>query len=87
MSSFTSSLPTEAPLRHGLSHRERECLVWSARGKTYAETALILGLSFGSIKSYLDTARYKLNAVTLPQATALAVAYGIITTADLAGRD
>ena len=61
--------------------------MWSARGKTYAETALILGLSFGSIKSYLDTARYKLNAVTLPQATALAVACGIITTADLAGRD
>jgi LuxR family transcriptional activator of conjugal transfer of Ti plasmids len=87
MSSFTFSPTTEAPPRHALSHRERECLLWSARSKTYAETALILGLSFGSIKTYVDTSRYKLNAVTLPQATALAVAYGIITTADLAGRD
>jgi LuxR family transcriptional regulator, quorum-sensing system regulator CinR len=66
-----------------LSPRERECLMWSARGKTYAEIALILGVSFATVKVYLDAARYKLNCATLQQATAAAVALGILTTEDL----
>ena len=40
---------------------------------------MILGLSFGSTKTYLDAARYKLNVVNLPHACALAVAAGVIT--------
>jgi DNA-binding CsgD family transcriptional regulator len=71
---------------NGLSGRERECLLWVARGKTYAETAAILDLAFGTIKSNLDHARYKLNCTTLPQATAMAVAQGIFTPDDLKGR-
>ena len=70
-----------------LSRRERECLLWSARGKTYAEISLITGLALGTVKSYLDMARYKLNCANLPQATAKAVAEGIFTQDDLAGRD
>jgi DNA-binding CsgD family transcriptional regulator len=69
-----------------LSRREHECLKWAARGKTYTETGLILKLSFGTVKTYLDTARYKLNCVSLPQATAVAVALGILTSDDLTGR-
>jgi DNA-binding CsgD family transcriptional regulator len=71
---------------HDLSPRERECLLWVARGKTYAEVALIIGMSFGSVKTYLDNVRYKLNCATLAQATAKAVAIGIFTRDDLAGR-
>jgi len=69
--------------RHPLSAREREILLWSCRGKTYAEIALITGLSNASIKTYLDQARYKLNVVNLIQACAVAVAEGIFSRNDI----
>ena len=69
--------------RHPLSAREREILLWSCRGKTYAEIALITGLSHASIKTYLDTARHKLNVVNLIQACAVAVAEGVFTRDDI----
>jgi LuxR family transcriptional regulator, activator of conjugal transfer of Ti plasmids len=69
-----------------LSRRERECLTWVARGKTYVEIGLILGLSFASVKTHLDKARYKLNSASLAQATAVAMALGILTADDLTGR-
>jgi DNA-binding CsgD family transcriptional regulator len=72
-------------LTNELSQRERECLLWSARGKTYAEIGLILGLSFGSVKTYLDRCRYKLSSASLAQATATAVVRGLITADDLRG--
>jgi LuxR family transcriptional activator of conjugal transfer of Ti plasmids len=74
-------------LAHALSQRERECLLWSARGKTYSEIALILGITFASVKTHLDKARYKLNSASLQQATAIAVARGMITGDDLSGRE
>ena len=69
-----------------LSQRELTCLKWAARGKTYNEIGMILGLSFGTVKNYLDRARYKLNCANLPMATARAVAVGILTQADLEER-
>jgi len=69
-----------------LSPRERECLLWAARGKTYTEIAIILGISFGTVKTNLDVCRFKLNCATLPQATATAVVRGILTDEDLGGR-
>ena len=69
--------------RHQLSPRQREILLWSCRGKTYVEIGLITGLSKGSIKTYLDQARYKLNVVNLPQACAVAVAEGIFAREDI----
>jgi DNA-binding CsgD family transcriptional regulator len=64
---------------HPLSPREREILLWSCRGKTFADTAAILGLSTASIRTHLDHARYKLNAVNITHAAAVAVAVGIFT--------
>ena len=61
-----------------LSHRELECLTWAAQGKTYSDIAAILGLSFASIKSYLDASRYKLHAGNVAHAVAIAVALGLI---------
>ena len=58
-------------------------MLWSARGKTYAEMGMILGRSFATVKNHLDVSRLKLNCATLPQATALAVALGIFTHDDL----
>ena len=66
-----------------LSTRELQVLTWAARGKTYAETAQILNLSPGTIKTYLDAGRYKLAAINLAQATAVAVATGLISCEDV----
>ena len=38
-----------------LSRREEQCLIWAARGKTYQEIAEILELTFGSVKTHLDS--------------------------------
>ena len=70
-----------------LSPRERECLLWIARGKTYSETSMITGIAYGTVKTNLDQARYKLNCCTMPQTTAAAVAHGILTPDDLTSRD
>jgi DNA-binding CsgD family transcriptional regulator len=67
------------PRNNQLSPREREILLWACRGKTYADISLIVGLANATIKSYLDTARHKLNVVNLTQACAVAVATGILT--------
>jgi DNA-binding CsgD family transcriptional regulator len=69
-----------------LSPRERECLLWAARGKTYNDIGAILGIAYGTVKTNLDIARYKLNCMTLAHATATAVARGIFTLADLESR-
>src|SRR5580698_2802906 len=62
---------------HALWRREMECLMWIGRGKTYHETAEILSLSFTSIKSYLDSARHKLDAVNLVHAIVVALHRGV----------
>jgi DNA-binding CsgD family transcriptional regulator len=61
-----------------LSERELQCLIWSARGKTYKDIAEILGVSYSTIKFYLDTARHKLNCINVTHAVAVAIATGII---------
>jgi DNA-binding CsgD family transcriptional regulator len=66
------------PASVNLSVREEQCLLWAARGKTYQETAEILGLAFGSVKTYLDAARHKLHCMNLTHAAAVAFATGVI---------
>lgn len=61
-----------------LSERELQCLTWSARGKTYSEIADIIGVSYSTVKFYLDTARHKLNCSNVTHAVATAIASGII---------
>ncbi len=73
--SIESGLPKN-PVQ--LSLREEQCLVWAARGKTYQEVADILGLSAGSVKTHLDTARHKLHCINLTHAVGVAVATGVI---------
>ncbi len=40
-----------------LSKRQRECVLWSARGKSQAEIAAILGISEETVNQHLRTAR------------------------------
>lgn len=71
LGSATSSAPQ-------LSPREHQCLIWTAEGKTYAEIALILELSEHTIRSYLKSARLKLDSVSMAQAVARAGTFGLI---------
>ena len=66
-----------------LSKREEQCLIWAARGKTFQDISDILNISFGSVKSYLDTARHKLNCANLTHAVGIAT--GVIPAKALQG--
>lgn len=61
-----------------LSRREIECLKWSAEGKTYADIATILGISTGTVKSYMEMARSKLNALNTTHTVTRAIRLKII---------
>lgn len=62
-----------------LTQRERECLLWTAEGKTTWETSQILGVSERTVVFHLQNASTKLNVVNRQQAVARAVSFGLIT--------
>lgn len=62
-----------------LSRRERECLYWAAKGKTFGEIAIILALSERTVKFYLDVARHKLGAMNITEAVAKGVSMNILS--------
>ncbi|MGX9181982.1 helix-turn-helix domain-containing protein [Mesorhizobium sp. BHbdii] len=66
MAGQADALPT-------LSPRERECLEWVSEGKTAWECAMILGLSEHTVRCYLESARYKLQATGNTHAVAKAI--------------
>ena len=61
-----------------LSPRETESLHWIAQGKTYKDISVITGMAYGTIKTRLDVARLKLNAINMPHAVAKAITLGLI---------
>lgn len=61
-----------------ISPRERECLLWSARGKTAWEISEILGISEETVVSYLKSVMSKLGVYNKHHAIALAVIKGLI---------
>lgn len=48
-----------------LSSRERECLYWISQGKTIEETAMILGIKYGTVVGYVRSLKGKMNCNTL----------------------
>lgn len=62
----------------GLSARERECLIWAARGKSSLDIGVILGLSPRTVDSYIEKVRAKLRVRTRIEAVAAAVRLGLI---------
>jgi LuxR family transcriptional regulator, quorum-sensing system regulator SinR len=61
-----------------LTRRERETLAWIAAGKSYWETAVILGISERTIRYFMANARQKLDVVNNAQAVAEAAWRGLI---------
>lgn len=66
-----------APPVH-LARQEIECLKWASAGKTVADIAVILSISHRTAKSYLETARHKLDALNTTHAVTRALQLGII---------
>ncbi|MCI5073410.1 autoinducer binding domain-containing protein [Oricola sp.] len=61
-----------------LSPREAECLRWFAEGMTMPDIALNVGVSYRSVRSYLDEATRKLGAANNRQAASTAIRLGLI---------
>lgn len=59
--------------RPHLSPREIDCLQWVVRGKSMWDIGEILSISRRTVVFHLENAKRKLNAVTLPQAVAIAL--------------
>lgn len=70
-------LMKDGPLER-LSHRELECLRWTAAGKSSDEIGIILDLSSHTIVGYLKTAMRKLDTVNRMQAVARAYRYRLL---------
>ncbi len=62
-----------------LNERERECLTWSARGKTSPEIAAILNLSKRTVNFHIENACRKLNVATRTEAVVKAASGRLIT--------
>jgi LuxR family quorum-sensing system transcriptional regulator CciR len=61
-----------------LTQRERECLLWTARGKSATTISVILGLSENTINFYVKNAMRKLGTTNRVVAVVLAVRAGLI---------
>jgi DNA-binding CsgD family transcriptional regulator len=61
-----------------LTRRERECLGWCAEGKSYWETAVILGIAERTVSFHMEAMRGKLNAGSNAHAVAIAVRAGLL---------
>lgn len=61
-----------------LSTRERECMVWTARGKTVDDIAAILDISADTVRVYMKRTIAKLEASNKTHAVARALALGLI---------
>ncbi len=66
------------PVEVSLTKRERDVLLWAARGKTVSETALILQLSPKTVTFYLTNAAAKLGAATKTQAVARSISLSLV---------
>ena len=62
-----------------LTAREKECLLWTAEGKTAWEVSQILNIAERTVVFHLKNAAEKLGVTNRPQAIARAIALGMIT--------
>jgi LuxR family quorum-sensing system transcriptional regulator CciR len=65
------------------SDRERDCLIWIARGKSDSEIAIILGISRETVHQYVKQARANYDAVSRSQLVAHALFSGTISFMDI----
>ncbi|MEU2603229.1 response regulator transcription factor [Streptomyces albus] len=69
--------------RYSVTRRQREALLWIARGHTAQQAAQHMDISRNTVNSLLAGLYRKLGANTGPHAVALAMARGLIAPADI----
>jgi len=69
---------TQLAPKRTLSPREMTCLLWATKGKTAPETAMLTGINARTVQHYLDKAREKFDAQSVPQLVAIAKDRGLI---------
>lgn len=70
--------PEPDVLNPALSLRERECLLWTAEGKTAEGVAAVLGLSVFTVNRHVSTAAHKLGCLNKHHAAVRALRAGLI---------
>lgn len=70
--------PVAAARHPALTRREHECLGWCADGKSYWETAVILGISERTVSFHMEAVRSKLQAASNAHAVAVALRAGLL---------
>ena len=66
--------------------RQRDCIVWAARGKTNWEIGRILGVESDTVRAHLDGARERLDAPNRTSLVVTALYAGIIDLSDVMER-
>jgi LuxR family quorum-sensing system transcriptional regulator CciR len=74
------------PLRPRLTDRQRECVLWVARGKTDWEIARILGISHATVVEYVKRARERYGSGKRTELAVHALFDGTISFADILKR-
>jgi len=68
------------PAPPNLTRREKECLLWAAKGQTSWETSQILGIAERTVIFHLQNAGTKLDTTSRQQTVARAISTGRIMT-------
>ena len=69
-----------------VTERQRDCIVWAARGKTNWEIGRILGVERDTVRAHLDNARERLDAPNRTSLVVTALYAGIISLTDVMKR-
>ncbi|MFT3938532.1 LuxR family transcriptional regulator [Rhodopseudomonas sp. BR0G17] len=72
------TLASPAPAAPRLTHREREALIWAARGKSAWEIGEILSIAQRTAEEHISTAGRKLGAANKTHAVAIAIRQNLI---------
>lgn len=62
-----------------LTQRERQCLAWTAQGKTVADIAVLVAIAPRTVVFHLENARRKLGAASIAQCVAIALRRGLLS--------
>ncbi|MTV14031.1 MULTISPECIES: autoinducer binding domain-containing protein [Bradyrhizobium] len=62
-----------------LTQRERQCLAWTAQGKTAADVAVLVAIAPRTVVFHLENARRKLGATSIAQCVAVALRRGLLS--------
>ncbi|WP_314964018.1 helix-turn-helix domain-containing protein, partial [Bradyrhizobium cosmicum] len=61
------------------TQRERQCLAWTAQGKTVADIAVLVQIAPRTVLFHLENARRKLGTASIAQCVAEALRRGLLS--------